>query len=134
MTEEESEGWDAFAQELSGTSTGSAILTDDGTICGKYGYFNATEKECQSWANIYKDLSSARQKPLSVAGKKLFVYDVDDSLITARCDNYFLFFQKSKTIIVCAIVEEMYGPSRISPEDVKDSIQGIVDELAESGF
>ena len=130
----EDEGWDAFAEELSGISTGSAILTDDGTICGKYGNFNATEAECETWANIFKDLSSARRKPLSVAGKKLFVYDINGLLITARSDNFFLFFQKSNTIIVCAIVEEMYGSNHISPEDVKDGIQGVVDELAESGF
>lgn len=132
------EGWNEYAEELSESSTSSAILTIDGTICGKAGEFNATTSDCKGWAAVFKNLQYARQKPLSVAGKKLFVYEVDEDpknkhpTVIARRDNYFLFLQKLKTIIVCAIVEDMYGASQMSPEEVKDDVQRVVDMLAEA--
>ena len=121
--------WDAYAEELEGTTTAAAIISDEGALCGKHKEFNATPQECVQWSKCFKDPPLARQKGISYNGKKYFATEFDEHCIVARRDNFYIVLMKSISIIVCGIADDPASPS-----EVKEDVKRVVDMLNESGY
>lgn len=119
--------WDEFAQKLDKTTSGSAVISDNGAICGKHKEFSASPQEAIQIAALFKDMKQCRQKGVPYDGQKYFVTEFNDKSIVARRDNFFIFLQKSQTIIVAGVCDLK------TAKEAKANIEQVIKELAEMG-
>jgi len=66
------------------------------------------------YADLFKDLTTARSKQLHYAGKKFIITRVTDDTINGMLGKEGLVLEKSNTLIIVAHCNEKYAPNLAS--------------------
>jgi profilin len=97
--------WNAYLAELKTKSTGCAIISLQGAVCGKEGNWKAAQAEVQSYPGLVKANSPAATSGVKYGGDKFFMnVSTDDSLV-AQKGKQAIVLQKAKTVLVAAYAE-----------------------------
>ena len=107
-------GWSAYLADVKPISSGSAIISLQGALCGKEGKWEAKQGEMQNYAACLNNIASAQSKGVTYNGKKYIVVRAVDDTILAQLGKEAVILQKAKTVLVAAKCVEGQVPGNVA--------------------
>jgi profilin len=121
--------WNAYLAELKTRSTGCAIISLQGAVCGTEGTWKAQQAEVSSYPSLIAPNSPAQTNGVKYNGEKFFLNLATDDTIVAQKGKTAIVLQKAKTVLVAAFAET----DKFVVGDVSAAVAKVVAQLVSVG-